>query len=194
MTKFIKTLNLKYILPALLLGLMVSCTDDPAGNDEEGPGEEELITEISLSLEGDDGSTTAVSWSDEDGLGGNDPEIGTLHLQAGATYTGSIELLNTTESPAEDITAEVREEAEEHQFFYAAEGSVSDRLTIEITDTDANDLPIGLAYSITVSEGDAASGTLNVVLNHYDDTPKDGTTRSNESDIDIDIPVEIQTQ
>jgi hypothetical protein len=189
----IKKLNIKYILPALLLGLMVSCTDDPASSEEDGAGEEELITQVNLSLEGDDGSNATVSWSDEDGPGGNDPQIGTLQLQSGATYTGTIELSNTTESPVEDITAEVREEDDEHQFFYTVGGGISDRMTVEITDTDADGLPVGLEYTVSISEGDAASGTLNVVLSHYDDAPKDGTTRSDETDIDIDIPVEIQT-
>ena len=35
------------------------------------------------------------------------------------------------------------------------------------------------------------SGTLNVVLSHYDDGPKDGVTQSTESDVDITFPVRI---
>lgn len=188
-----KTLNLKYILPALLLGLMVSCTDNPS-DPGDGPGEEELITQVTLTLTAEDDSQTSVTWEDADGPGGNDPVVGTLQLQAGMTYSGTIELLNTTETPAEDITQEVREEDDEHQFFYSVEGNVADRVTVEITDTDENGLPVGLQYTVTVSDGDAASGSLNVVLSHYDDAPKDGTTRSDETDIDIDIPVEVSAQ
>ncbi|MEZ4696908.1 MAG: hypothetical protein R2832_10875 [Rhodothermales bacterium] len=60
-----------------------------------------------------------------------------------------------------------------------------------ITDTDENSLPVGLEFTVTVSSGAAATGTLNVVLSHYDDVVKNGTTRSDESDIDIDFPVTI---
>ena len=176
--------SLKYILPLLLLGLIVSCKDNPASGDD-GPGEEELITQVTLTLTASDNSETSVTWEDSDGPGGNSP------VQAGMTYTGTIELLNTTESPAEDITEEVREEDDEHQFFYTVEGGANGRVTVDITDTDENGLPVGLEYTVTVSDGDAATGSLNVVLSHYDDAPKDGTTRSDETDIDIDIPVEI---
>lgn len=186
------TPKIAYIMFILFLGLiMISCTDNPASN-IDGPGEEELITQVTLTLVDGNSSETTVSWQDQDGPGGNDPVVGTLQLQAGTTYTGTIELLDTTKDPVEDITQEVREEDDEHQFFYTVGDSISDRLDIEVTDTDENGLPVGLEYSVTVSAGDAASGSLNVVLSHYDDAPKDGTTRSDETDIDIDIPVEIQ--
>ena len=78
----LKPTYIKYILPALVFGLMVSCTDNPSGNDGEGPGEEELITQVTLTLTADDDSQTTVTWEDADGPGGNDPVIGTLQLQA----------------------------------------------------------------------------------------------------------------
>jgi len=177
---------------SLMALIAVGCNDNPSSV-EEGPGEEELITQVNLSLDGDDGSTATVSWTDEDGPGGNDPVIGTLQLQAGTTYAGTIELLNTTEDPAEDISQEVREEDDEHQFFYMLSGSGSGRVTIEYADQDENGLPVGLEYTVTVSDGSAETATLNVVLSHYVDAPKNGTDRSNDTDIDINIPVDIQT-
>ncbi len=50
---------------------------------------------------------------------------------------------------------------------------------------------MGLEYTVTVTAGAAASGTLNVVLSHFDAAPKDGVNRSDESDVDIDFPVNI---
>lgn len=185
------TTAIKYILFLLTLALLASCTDNPGGNDDEGPGEEELITRVTLTLTAEDDSQTSASWSDEDGPGGNEPVIGTLQLQAGVTYSGTIQLLDTTDEPAGDITAEVEEEAEEHQLFYSAEGGIAGRVTVTVTDTDSNGLPVGLTYRVEVIGDAAATGTLNVVLSHYDEVPKDGTTRSDETDVDIDIPVVI---
>ena len=176
----------------MLAGIIAACTDNPSSNDDEGPGEEELITQVKLTLTAPDDSQTTVTWEDEDGPGGNDPVIGTLELQAGTTYSGTIELLDTTKDPAEDITEEVREEAEEHQFFYSVEGDASNQVTVQITDTDENGLPVGLEYSVEVTGESGTTGTLNVVLSHYDDEPKDGQTRSDETDVDIDIPITVQ--
>ena len=72
-----------------------------------------------------------------------------------------------------------------------SDAALASRITVTITDTDGNNLPVGLEYTVAVSAGAAATGSINVVLGHYDDSPKDGTTRSDESDIDIDIPITI---
>ena len=190
--------NLGLLLLATMLVLpFTACDDDPSSVDE-GPGEEELITLIRLTLTELDAqgnattNTTSVSWEDADGEGGNAPTIGTLSLAAGTSYSGTIELLDTTQNPPEDITEEVEEEAEEHQFFYELSGSGAARVTVTITDEDANNLPVGLEYLVEVSAGGSDTASLNVVLSHYDEGPKNGTDRSDESDIDIDIPVNIQ--
>jgi len=182
---------------AFLAAFVASCDDDPSSV-EEGPGEEELITQVTLTLTELDGqgnptqNTVTVEWTDEDGEGGNAPVIGTLILEAGKSYSGSIELLNTTETPAEDITEEVQEEADEHQFFYELSGPGADRVAVEYADTDSNGLPVGLSYVVIVADGNPTTATLNVVLSHFDDGPKNGTDKSDESDIDINIPVDIQ--
>ncbi len=166
------------------------CEDDPASPKPENP--QELITKVTLTLTPAGGGTAVtVVFSDPDGDGGTAPTIGTLTLKAGTTYTGTIELLDETKDPDENITEEVEEESDVHQFFYTTEGGIVGRVTVAITDLDANNLPVGLEYTVTVTAGAAANGTLNVVLGHYDEAPKDGVTRSDESDIDIDFPVNI---
>ncbi len=186
-----------FLLATILILPFASCDDDPSSVDE-GPGEEELITLVRLTLteldaQGNEtNNTTTVTWEDADGEGGNAPTIGTLTLAAGTSYSGTIELLDTTKNPAEDITEEVEEEDDEHQFFYELSGSGAARVTITITDQDSNQLPVGLEYLVVVSAGGADTATLNVVLSHYDEGPKNGTDKSDESDIDIDIPVNIQ--
>ena len=66
------------------------------------------------------------------------------------------------------------------------------RVTVTITDQDDNGLPVGLNFTVEVSAGAAASGTLRVVLSHFDDDPKDGMTMSDETDVDVTFPVNIQ--
>ena len=84
------------------------------------------------------------------------------------------------------------EEQEDHQLWYTPGGDAVSRLTITITDMDDNGLPVGLNFTVAVSDGGAASGTLQVVLSHYDSAPKDGVTMSIESDVDITFPVIIE--
>lgn len=181
-------------LSVILLLVFSGCNDDnPADSGDEGPGEEELITTVTLTLTdaSDANNIATVQWRDIDGPGGNDPVIGTLTLTAGKTYNGTIQLLNEQANPAENITDEVNEEHNAHQFFYTAEGGVTGRVAVAITDQDDNGLPVGLNFTVTVSAGAAASGTLNVILGHYDEVVKDGTTKSTETDVDIDLPVNI---
>ena len=180
----------KYLTFALSLVLftVVFAACDSTEPDDEGPGEEELITRVVLTLTGD-GQTVTATANDPDGDGTNF-QIDTITLTAGTTYTGSIELADDING--EDITEEVDEEGDEHQFFYTVGGGAAGRVTVTITDQDDDGLPVGLSFTVAVSAGDAASGTLRVILSHYDDDPKDGMTMSDETDVDVTFPVEIQ--
>jgi hypothetical protein len=169
-----------------LSALYVGCDSEEP---EDGVGEEELITRVTVTLAPNVSGAAIEAVADDPDGDGTNLTIETITLQTNTTYTGMIELEDTVNGA--DITAEVEEEAEEHQFWYTPEGGVADRLAMTITDRDANDLPVGLQFTVTVSAGAGASGTLNVVLSHYDESPKTGTNRSDESDIDIDFPVTI---
>ena len=75
-------------------------------------------------------------------------------------YQGAVRFLNETETPAEEITDEVLEEADEHQVFY----TISDGLNITTTyvDFDDNDNPLGV--QITSTTGAASEGSLTVTF------------------------------
>ena len=45
-------------------------------------------------------------------------------LAANTVYNGTMEILNELESPAEDVTEEIEEEADEHQFFFGVTNSI----------------------------------------------------------------------
>jgi len=174
--------------------LFSSCSDDPASVDTEGPGEVELITQITIELDELDaqgnptGNTVIAQWTDGDGPGGDAPTIGTLTLEASNSYSGSIDLLNTTEDPPESITEEVAEEAEDHQFFYSFN---SNGITIERTDTDSNGLLLGLSFDVTVS-ADASDGSLRIQLLHFEDAEKTSNDfPSNQTGIDTDVDINL---
>ena len=177
----------KYILPIVLVFILAGCdTDRP---DETGAGEEELINEVTIILSPQGGGDDVVAIF---GIPNGEavPRIDDIILNANTVYDGSISLKDVFNNI--DITAEVAEEQEDHQLWYTPGGDAVSRLTITITDMDDNGLPVGLNFTVAVSDGGAASGTLQVVLSHYDSAPKDGVKMSIESDVDITFPVIIE--
>ena len=102
--------------------------------------------------------------------------IDDVNLLANTTYTGTVTLLNETESPAEDITEEVAEEADEHQFFYQASTSLN--VTTDYADADADGNPVGINFSLIT--GEASNGNFTVTLRHE---PSKGASGVAEGDI-----------
>ena len=206
--------NVLYILTAAVFvsaALTFACADDddtsPTGPDEpeeheeeddHGPGEEELITTLEITLTPSGGGVPyTVRFRDLDGEGGNVPVVDRIEIDAGTDYDCTVQVLNETESPPENITEEVEEEAEAHQFFYQTLGGFSPA-TVTYADKESDyvtnsgvDHPVGLEFTLSVPEN-AANGLLRVRLSHYDDAPKDGTTLSDETDIDVIFQVYVR--
>lgn len=181
------------IFPAFLLGftlLVSSCGKDP-----DPVNEEEVITTLTMTWtpEGS-GSPVVFQFRDPDGEGGNAPTVTSGPLAANTTYTVSLELLNETETPAENKTQEIRDEGTEHQFFFATTQGIT--LSFSYDDTDANGAPIGL--ETTMLTGAAATGKLQVTLRH--DLNKgaagvaqgDITNAGGETDIQVEFDLVIQ--
>lgn len=182
----LKTIKMKknnWITLFFIGGLLLSS----CSNDDENPApvnEEEVITTITVTLtpEGD-GEVITLESRDLDGDGPNAPVVNVSGSLAGnTTYSGSIELLNETVSPAEDITVEVAEEAEEHQFLFGFTGPVSE---IAYLDEDSNGNPIGIEFSLTTLT--AGPGTLSVTLRHEPKKPNDGTLTDAGGETDVAI-------
>jgi hypothetical protein len=109
---------IQYSKLALCLLIAVSISscekDDPVI-----PNEEELITTLAYSLTPVSGGNTVIlMFRDLDGDGGVSPVIQGGTLEPNTTYKGSLELLDETESPIENISDEIKEEDEAHQFFF----------------------------------------------------------------------------
>ena len=174
-------------LSLVILCLFVIGCD--SGEPSDGPGEEELITRVTLTLTESGGDMVTVVADDPDG-DGLDIAIDTLVLITGILYTGTIQFEDGINNV--DITDEVAEEDEEHQVFFTFGDGLESLVTLVVTDEDGNGLPVGLEFAAQVTARVATSGTLNVVLSHFDTTPKDGVTQSDESDVDIVFPVRIE--
>jgi hypothetical protein len=170
--------------------LFVSCSNDDE-NTPEPINEEEVITTMNVTLVPDGGGTAVVlSFQDLDGDGPDAPDVNVSgSLATGATYNGSIVLLNETESPAEDITEEVEEEDLEHQFFYTI-GTGLD-VTTAYSNLDSEGNPLGTEFTLTA--GAVSSGTLTFTLRHEPNKPNTGLSDADgETDIEVAFDIEVK--
>ncbi len=178
--------TLKFVLPLLFIALLAGC--DSTDPDPEGVGEEELITRLVVTMTAN-GQSVSYEANDPDG-DGTGLQIDPMTLQSGTIYTGSIAVFDDVNG--EDVGAEIAEEDDEHQFFFVPGGGAAARLSVVATDQDENGLPVGLTFQLTVADGGSGTASLQVILSHFDDAPKDGVNRSDETDIDVTFPVTIQ--
>ncbi len=178
-----------YIGLLIIAAVAANCEKD----DPVIPNEEELITTVRYILTPNDGGPDRIlRFQDVDGDGGSAPEISSDPLAANQTYMGTIELLNEQIVPAEDVTMEILEEDEDHQFFY--ESNVSG-LMIAYDDQDANGYPVGLKSIITTS--DPGTGQITITLRHQPNKGADEvsagviTNAGGETDIEVTFTVDV---
>ena len=124
-----------------------------------------------------------------------------------------MEIWNELEDPAEDVTPDILELAEEHQIFFTgsavdgpATGPNPDAiLTHSYTDSDANGLPLGLENTIVTRN--TGTGELTVTLRHLppengEPTKTDGMAQDvatagfsnipGDIDIQVTFPIEVE--
>ncbi len=174
-------------LAAIALTLS-SCKKDPIIEDPV-----ELITTVNYTLTPTGGGTAVtLSFQDLDGDGGDSPIVTSGVLAANMTYSGSLELLDESGDDIEDITEEIQEEDEDHQFFFQTTGGIN----ITYADADADGNPIGLQN--TLITGAAGTGTINIILRHEPDKGGSGvsdgdiTNAGGETDIEVTFDVTVQ--
>ena len=162
------------ITPLLLLTLP-ACSDvekdGTDGHDGHHHHDHEVITTVTLTFTSQtDDSELEFTWSDADNSAS--PSIDDIILQNADNYSLSVAFLNELEDPAEDITPEVSDEADEHQLFFTgsavegpATGTNADAIIAHTyEDTDENGHPLGLNNSISTL--DVGSGEITVTLRH----------------------------
>ena len=177
--------SIKHVLVlASIIILAASCSDD----NPIAVNEEELITTVTVTLTSQaDGTEIVLNSVDLDGDGPDAPVVTVSgNLAANTIYTGATEVLNETEDPAEDITEEVLEEGVDHQFFYTFSNGLA---STEYTDTDENEDPIGLTFTLTTT--DAGSESLTVSLKHEPNKSGAGVVDGSITNADGETDVEV---
>lgn len=176
-----------------LVTLVVSSVLFGCKEAEPEPEENEFISTVQLVFTPTTGGNAiTANWRDLDGAGGNAPTITPVVLAANSTYNVSVKFLNETVSPADDITKEIQEEANEHLVVFTP--SPANLIQFTVTDRDSRNLPIGLASrAVTTSAG---TGMLQVVLRHQPPVngqpTKDGTPAPGSTDAEVSFSVIIQ--
>lgn len=150
--------------------------------------EEELITTLKITFVDSTGinPTVIAMFQDLDGPGGNAPTaMDTIRLKRMSTYHATIQVLNESISPNEDITLEILEEAASHLFCFAISGASA---SVSRTDTDGT---YELGVTSTWNIGSATTGTATVVLKHQPGI-KNGYCIVGETDIEVVFPLVIE--
>jgi hypothetical protein len=189
------------IVPGALfaaLSLAASCKDDPA-SPIEGAGDPENIVRVTVTLKPVGGGADQISVRvDPDGTSLPQPvgaAQGTLALTKGKTYDGTVTLLNDLDSKnLVDITAEVRNEANFHRFFYtlSCSGVTVPTSSLDL-DTQSPPQPVGLKFQVVVDANAVATTncTLRVELHHFEAAKGNGLGSTFDTDLDITFPVTI---
>ena len=182
--------NLKILTTAIFATVLIaSCS-----NDDGTPlplNEEEVITTLTVTLEPFGGGTPIIFQTrDLDGDGPNPPVIDVSgNLTAGTAYNGAIVLLNETVNPADNITEELQQESDEHQFFYTIGAGLD--LTTSYLNFDNNGNPLGTQF--TLQAGEASSGAITFTLRHEPTKPNTGLgDAEGETDIEATFNITVE--
>jgi len=185
---------MKYFNAILVVGILIfvsSCTkpkeEEANGNDNEVYTTFQVTFTDTLGVQ----APKTFVFRDLDGVGGNNPSrFDTIQLSPSTVYFMDILVLNEAMSPADTISNEIRNEANVHQFFYSFDRGYLSHTYLD-SDTNSPPLPIGLHNLWTVSAA-SFSDYLRIVLKHYSNGAKNGSSTSGTSDIDVTFPIKVQ--
>ncbi|MFY0605826.1 MAG: hypothetical protein JXR10_03865 [Cyclobacteriaceae bacterium] len=186
----------------------MSCSEDDdhdhEDDDHDHDHEEEVINEVTLTFTPTGGGDAlAFKWYDADGDGLGNPTIDAISLAANTEYNLAITLANTLGSEPEDVTEEIKEEGDEHIFFFeftnnvfsspVGNGNFDSRADeLNYTDQDKDSNPIGLTTNWMT--GDTTSGAaFRLILKHQPDL-KTATSDATVGGTDLDISFSLEVQ
>lgn len=113
-------------------------------------------------------------------------EVDTIRLKNDTYYDISPSFAYNDNSHHEDLTDEIRNEAENHQIIYTS--TPSELMAIENLDVDANGLPFGLQAELkTLKSG---TGKLRLVLKHFNGSKTN--VNAGSTDVDVQFPIVIE--
>jgi hypothetical protein len=210
-----KTSLTKLVIFTSILAIAMQFTgckkDDPQPEDVP-----ELITKVTLTFTPSGGGTpVVVTATDPDGEGVQDIKVdGPINLMPAKTYVLTIGLINGLAKPTDaayNITGEVEEESDEHQFFFAwtnntfsnpaGDGNIDNRAdavnyTGAANSIDKNKRPLGLTTTWTTAPlaGTAAiTGTFKVLLKHQPNLKSDTSdSKTGETDLELTFTLNVK--
>ncbi len=172
----------------------------------------ELITRATITFTpsgGSSGSTIVVTATDPDNIGAQDIKVdGPINLVKGTTYSLDIQLVDGLYQPTDtfyDVSKQIEEEAEEHQFFFswnvglfsnpAGDGNIDNRndpVNYGLS-VDKNGRPVGLTTIwSTASTPSTGSNSFRVLLKHQPDIKSDvSTSADGETDLDLTFIINV---
>ncbi|PKQ67070.1 hypothetical protein [Raineya orbicola] len=151
--------NLHKFSAFLLVGAVFfgSCKKDD--HDHNHAHEQELITKVVVRFSSG-AETVTMTWEDTDGLGSNPPVIQNGKLKPNTTYDIDISIAG---EGGKDITAEITNEADEHQVYYGFPSTLFN--SFQYTDQDSKGKPLGLRAKVTTIPN-TGGGNLQILLVH----------------------------
>ncbi len=183
--------QLLFIMPLAALLALTACDKDDSTPQQN---ESEVISKVLVTLiDSASGSRFMFAYEDADGDGGAAPVIDTVQLISGHTYYSSLRVFDVTlADTAIELTGEIEEEAEAHQFFYTT--PVNLFIRYDETDKDANGIYVGL--KTVWRAGGFGNGAVKVILKHQPDLKKDGPKpggdmSKGETDMEVSFPSRV---
>lgn len=185
---------------AALALLLVACGSDNPTAPIPGAGDPENISRVTLTLTPAAGGTAQTSAVvDPDGTtlpqAPGAPQ-GTLALARGATYNGTVTLLNDLDrNKVINISDEVRKEANFHRFFYSltCAGVTVPDASLDL-DTQSPPQPVGITFQVVVAASAPVSSgcVLHVELHHFEQAKGNGLGTGYDTDLSLNFPVAVQ--
>jgi len=111
-----------------------------------------------------------------------------LNLKKNAVYHVAVSFLDETQTPAEDVTEEIRERQNYHLVCFDIAPGLD--LTVHRTDHDTNTPALEVGLEADFTTGDAGSGDLEVTLHHQPNV-KNGDCAPGSIDADVNFTINI---
>jgi hypothetical protein len=188
---FIKKTDMKKTQVIISMMLLVFMGLQGCKKDKVDPNEEELITTVRVKLTESGTNTQSVfEFRDLDGDGGAAPsKFDQIVLTRGKVYSCTLEVLNESVSPADNITNEILAEANDHEFFFQATDAL---VAVSNLSKDGKGLPLGVTSTWTAA-ATAGTGTVNVTLKHKPGIKAAGDSFAiGDTDISLDFSLRVQ--
>jgi hypothetical protein len=185
----------RFLPRTLVLVLLVSSGLGCDSSSDEAGDESLRITRVDLALM-PAGSTTPVTAVYDLATG----TVDTLLLFPSQEVDVTVTLLDAGADPADTPTQAIKQDPDRFQLIYTPTSGLESRLRVDYRDRDAdynldqegNNLPVGLAVVLYVSDDQATGeGGLRIRLSRYEGGEKTAGVPSVDNDLDIIWPVRI---